>query len=77
MGEDNTHNTMPPTKPKPTYLKRCDVVKLCQRSAHLNAEYAVKLLFPPGCAARKVLIPGGKDVYIRAVVLEVLGLTDD
>lgn len=66
-----------PTKPPPTHLKRWEVIELCERHTGLNGEYAVKVLFPAGCAARKVLIPGGKDVYIRAVVLEVLGLTDD
>lgn len=65
------------TKPPPTYLKRGEVIALCEKRAHLNGEYATRTLFPPGSPARKALIPGGKDVYIRAVVLEVLGLTDD
>jgi hypothetical protein len=62
---------------KPDTMKRSDVVRLIERRTGMNGEYTVKTLFGPDSPARKSLIPGGKHVYVRAVVLEVLGLTDD
>ena len=62
---------------KPTTMKRREVIRLIERRTGMNGEYTVKTLFGPESPARKLLIPGGKHVYVRAVVLEVLGLTDD
>lgn len=66
------------TKPKSKqskYMKRWQVLALCK--SHAMGEYSMRTMFPPDCPARKRFPNCAHDVYVRAVVLEVLGLSSD
>jgi hypothetical protein len=63
-------------KKKPVYIPRREVLKLAAR-ASCHTDHAMRTMFPPDSPARIRLQGRGRDVYIRAMVLEILGITDD
>lgn len=79
VGKSKRIQTMPifpPAKPKPRYMTRAEVIKLCRRH-NLARWYADTVLCARESAAR-VLLTGRKyAVYDRAVVFDVLGLKDE
>jgi hypothetical protein len=68
---------MPRLKPKEPakYMKRKEVERLCRRHQVSNHK-ARQLFFHDDSPARIRLTPGGNSLYLRKVVLDVLGLTD-
>jgi hypothetical protein len=64
------------TKSKPDYIPRRAVRKLAAR-ASCDTDYALRTMFPPDSPARIRLQGRKRDSYIRAMVLEILGITDD
>ena len=67
---------MPRMKKPTAYLTRQQVVKLCYDN-NLGESSAQTLFFDRDCAARIVLPKRKYAVYRRAVVMDVLGLTDE
>ena len=67
---------MPKVKRPSRYLTRSEVIKLCKAN-HLGASSAETLFFGKECKARIVLQGRTYAVYLRAVVFDVLGLSDE
>lgn len=67
---------MPRVKKPSLYLTRQQVIKLC-RANGLGERSATTLFFGADNAARKVLPGRTYAVYIRRVVFDVLGLSDE
>lgn len=62
-------------RPKPEYMRRGDVWKLCQRNR--IGKHKFSELFGPECSARVYLTKGGRALYVRSTVLALLGLKDE
>lgn len=67
---------MPKVKKPALYLTRQQVIKLC-RANGLGGSSAEALFFGRECTARIVLPGRVYAVYLRRVVVDVLGLSDE
>lgn len=66
--------TPPPLKPKPQYMRRFEILRLAARNG--IGEFTVRQIFDsPGCSAKKLLPNRRRPVYIRAVVHDLLGIS--